>query len=446
MAAGQVINETKPDVQIAPDTRARAWAFTVMNYTPVCVQLVVDMINSSRYGICGYEVCPSTGTPHLQGFVYWDNAKEFQYMRHFVPRARFSVKYARATGDHNKAYCAKEGKLLIEVGSPPRPGDRTDVQETYRILRSGGGMRDIAGAQLGHQCLRIAETWLKYHEPPRCVKPDIYWICGPPGSGKTRGAYQILGTEDVYTAPRTTSKFWDGYDGHANVLIDDIRKDWCKFVELLGITDRYAYQVEVKGSSRQMRATKMVITCPYTPEELFRDVGENLEQLTGRLTAIVHVDGTVCSRPPPRQCTLGPNGELVDIVAVQGNHATGDAEGSRQGPVQEKTPASTNQNIEYENNIGVQLTPANGIQQVWTPSRRHGDSRNQKAQDRERKAKQANHAYWARLGQEGIPFPPPQSLCSSGSDDSDGPSLPDYGTGTQDDVSSEDYDAYSREP
>jgi len=448
MAAGQVTLEAPAEPQIAPDTRARAWAFTVMNYTPVCVQLVVEMINSARYGICGYEVCPSTGTPHLQGFIYWDSAKEFQIMRKFVPRARFSVKYPRATHDHNRVYCAKEGQLLIEVGSPPRPGERTDIQETYRILRMGGGMRDITGAQLGHQCIRVAETWLKYHEPPRSVKPEIIWIHGPPGSGKTWGGYEILGTEDVYVAPRTTSKFWDGYDGQANVLIDDIRKDWCKFVELLGITDRYAYQVEVKGSSRQFRATKIVITSPYTPEELFRDVGENIKQLTGRITEILSMEGSTHSRPEP---VRRPFSDFLSERKVK--DATRGEEGRETRPVQEEAQTGGNpggrfKDIKRENNLGVLINEHGDGNDV---DLRCASSSSSTSQSQECTYPRVCHDYadpypttsW--YSGQGIYFPQEQSLCSSGSNQSDGSSFSDSESRSQDDSGGEDDDAYTCE-
>jgi len=341
--------------QITPaaDKRARAWAFTVNNYTPVCISQVVAMVQSSRYGIAGFEVCPTTATPHIQGFVYFNDGKTLSTMKTFLPRAHLEIKYYKATADHNEAYCAKAGQLLIRHGTPPKQGERTDVEETYRILRSGGRMREITDSQLGTQCLRIAETWLKYHEPKRNAPMEIYWIHGPKGAGKTHAAYQILDPEDTYTCPRTTSKFWDGYDAHSCVLIDDIRRDWCKFVELLGITDRYAYQVEVKGSSRQLRATKMVITCPYTPEELYRDIGEDLGQLTGRLTDIISLEAAPCRRSEPRRCTLA---EFLSTRQV--NHACGSQEGDHQGPVQEETqagdsPGDRSKNLNRENNLNL---------------------------------------------------------------------------------------------
>ena len=36
-------------------------------------------------------------------------------------------------------------------------------------------------------------------------------------------------------------KWWEGYDGHEVVLLDDIRKDFCKFHELLTLLDIYPY-------------------------------------------------------------------------------------------------------------------------------------------------------------------------------------------------------------
>ena len=46
--------------------------------------------------------------------------------------------------------------------------------------------------------------------------------------------------EDIYTC-LDNYKFWEGYDGHDNVIIDDIRGDFCKFHQLLKLLDRYKH-------------------------------------------------------------------------------------------------------------------------------------------------------------------------------------------------------------
>jgi len=129
----------------------------------------------------------------------------------------------------------------------------------------------------------MAECILKYHEPKRTDKPYVRWFWGATGTGKSKLAYEILGDE-CYTC-LSTGKWFEGYDGHDNVLIDDMRKDFLKFHELLRLLDRHAFRVECKGGSRQFRATQIIITSCYAPDTLF-DTREDIQQLLRRIDEI----------------------------------------------------------------------------------------------------------------------------------------------------------------
>ena len=80
------------------------------------------------------------------------------------------------------------------------------------------------------QSVRMAELWLKYNEPKRPIVHggiEVHWRWSKAGLGKTRYVWEKHGLL-VYTP--TTYKWWEGYDGHKVVLIDEFRGDWCKFV------------------------------------------------------------------------------------------------------------------------------------------------------------------------------------------------------------------------
>jgi len=426
--------------------RSRGWAFTVNNYSEDDKAMVMALADEATYLVAGYEVGKKTGTPHLQGYVHFANARTYMSLRKKVPQGFFQK--ARGTGVQNQAYCKKGGNLFIEKGTPPVQGARSDLEEIYDMLREGATMRQVLDTEPNLQGIQVAEKFLKYNEAPRTAAAEIRWYYGPPGAGKSYAALKWLG-EDVHVASRTTSKFWDGYDAHKGVLIDDFRPKWCDFVELLGILDEGPYAVEVKGSSRQLVATKIAITCPYTPEELYSNIGENLEQLTGRISAVVHVDGSVRSRPPPRRCTLGPDGQLVDIIDDKGKHASGGKEGNYQGPVQEtakagKPPGAPSINIKGKNNLGVQLTPDNHGNDNWHTE---ANSRNEGSEEADRKAHCLLHGYQhAQEGEEAICFPQTPSLCSSGSDIADGECVTHSRAWAQDVNCVEDDDVDSCEP
>jgi len=83
------------------------------------------------------------------------------------------------------------------------------------------------------------------------------------------------------------NKWWDGYDGDQDVIIDDYRRDLCPFHELLRLFDRYPMKVECKGYSTQFLAKRIFVTCPQRPELIWEGRGaEDLKQLTRRITEI----------------------------------------------------------------------------------------------------------------------------------------------------------------
>lgn len=141
----------------------------------------------------------------------------------------------------------------------------------------------------GGQAIRTAELLYKYLEKERTGKTSVHWFYGPTGTGKTYRAYQLCDTADEppYTA-MGSSKWWDGYDGHKIVVIDDMRADFMPFQQLLRLFDEYPMRVECKGGSRQVLANTFYVTCPFPPSELFGTIpNEDVGQLLRRLTSIV---------------------------------------------------------------------------------------------------------------------------------------------------------------
>jgi len=340
------------------DMKSRSWAYTINNYTQEHIGRVIEMIQSAVYGIAGFEVGKKTGTPHIQGYVHWKDAKSFSQMMKFV---HFSyVKPASREAQVNAVYCKKESKILCEMGVMPRQGQRTDLERTYAMLRSGCSMQQITDAGVNLQCIKTAYEWLKYNESARESGPECIWLHGPTGSGKSYYATKKLGP-NYYKAPAALESFWEGYDGQENVLIDDFRPGRCTFAFLLELLDDYKLRLPVKGSSRQFRAKRVYITAPVSPEEMFEWEAcekpvkgshvEDIRQLTTRFSEIIEFPAdSVCKRSEPTRWTIteklafekmdptctkcGPPDCICDIGNGEGSES-----GYHPGSLQEETPA-----------------------------------------------------------------------------------------------------------
>lgn len=268
-------------------SKARAYCFTINNYVDSDFMNIRALVEEAKYLIYGKEK-GENGTPHLQGYVYFENQRAFKSVQGFLPRA--AIFAAKGSPQHNYEYCKKEGDF-VEFGERPMMGARNDIRAAYEKVKETSRMKDVVEMMPSFQAIKCAEQYLKYHEEPRNWKPEVRWYYGSTGEGKTKLALEWLGEggKEVYTCLET-NKFWEGYDGHESVLIDDFRKDFCKFHVLLRILDRYEHRVEVKGASRQLRARRIAITTPYHPRLVY-ETREDIGQLLRRLDAVLRVSG-----------------------------------------------------------------------------------------------------------------------------------------------------------
>lgn len=94
--------------------RARQFCFTLNNYTQNDIDTIIHyVISLNGEYIIGKEIAPSTGTPHLQGYIKMKNAISFTALKKIIPKAHIEI--ARGTKIENINYCNKENEVLTNI-------------------------------------------------------------------------------------------------------------------------------------------------------------------------------------------------------------------------------------------------------------------------------------------------------------------------------------------
>jgi len=132
-----------------PSKRARGYCFTWNNWGPEAIATLDSL--EARYLCYGKEIAPDTGTPHLQGYLYWENGKTFSATRKKLLGAHVSI--ALGTPDQNRTYCSKAGDF-VEFGvlpSDPEECGRNEIDRWSRARAAAqrGLMSGISGINIG---------------------------------------------------------------------------------------------------------------------------------------------------------------------------------------------------------------------------------------------------------------------------------------------------------
>jgi len=88
-----------------PLNKNRRWCFTLNNYTAEEIAHIKTYFDKDKY-VIGEEICPTTGTPHLQGYFNVKNAISFATVKRILPRA--NIRQCNGNEKSNFIYCTKE--------------------------------------------------------------------------------------------------------------------------------------------------------------------------------------------------------------------------------------------------------------------------------------------------------------------------------------------------
>lgn len=281
---------------------SRKWICVINNWTPETDLAFLDALEC-KYKIYAKET-GEQGTPHLQCFIIFKNACRLASLKKLNPRAHWEP--CKGQDEANINYC-KKGGLYIESDTRTQ-GFRTDLAAIAASIKTIGlnkTREDMPEAYLRYKS--GMEALAIHYVKKRDFKPTVTWLYGTSGTGKTR---QVVEAEkDLWISGRDL-KFWDGYENQQAVLIDDFRKDFCTFHELLRILDRYPYRVNVKGGSRELNSLRIYITSCHHPSQVY-ETREDLKQLQRRIDTIKHVIGDPVATTVPVAQVVEGNTKLL---------------------------------------------------------------------------------------------------------------------------------------
>jgi len=253
-------------------SRARAYCFTVNNPSEDEV-LVPQSWDVASYNYLVYQLEEGAeGTRHLQGYVQFTNPKDFDTFCKWFPR-RPHVEVAKGTAKQNRKYCTKsEGRIdgPWEFGVLPEAGKRNDLLAVKADLDAGASMSEIAENHFS-QFVRYSKAFKEY----KCLvaqreshPKEIKCLWGSTGVGKTRWCFETYPGAYWKTRSVGSSQWWDGYDGHEVIVIDEFY-GWFPWDFLLRLTDRYPLQLEVKGGTVPCLAKTIVFTSNKHPRDWY---------------------------------------------------------------------------------------------------------------------------------------------------------------------------------
>lgn len=264
-------------------SRSRSYVYTLNNYTPE-EELYLQQELECLYMVYGREKGESQ-TPHLQGFVYFGNARSFTAVCKLLPRAH--VEICKSVGDAIQ-YCRKDGDVFEKGKEPMKPAEKGQLEKVrYKRawdLAKEGRIEEVDSDILIRHYNTLKRIKSDYQEQPLSqAELSFYWYWGPSGSGKSKRAREEYPVHYL----KMPNKWWDGYKDQPCVIIDE----WSPNHEVLADhlkrwADHHPFAAESKGSTICIRPGVIIITSNYSMQECFSK-NEDLQPLRRRFKEIL---------------------------------------------------------------------------------------------------------------------------------------------------------------
>jgi len=262
-----------------PSAQGRYWLGTLYSWTvPVECPAEVSWCTGQE------ETCPTTARKHHQVYVAFKRSVRLAVVKRVIGEGHWELSRSSAAED----YCTKDASSVpgtrFMLGKKPMQRNNSVDWESIKHAAKCGDLESVP-----------ADVYIRYYSSLKKIASDnqkgiaversceVFW--GVTGSGKSRRAWEEA-TMDAYVKdPRT--KWWCGYRGQKNVVIDEFRGD-IAISHLLRWLDRYPVLVETKGGSVPLGAEKFWITSNVDPRNWYLDLDSETKLALLRRLNITH--------------------------------------------------------------------------------------------------------------------------------------------------------------
>lgn len=258
--------------------QARYWILTIprQDWEP-CLPAAASWI-------CGQPEIGESGYQHWQFVVSFSSKKTIRQVKEIFGETAH-CEATRSSAAEN--YCRKEetrdGEPFEFGERAHRRNNRADWDRIKELAKRGE--LDNVPADIYIRYYRALVSIAADHDCPVGIEKSVHVYYGATGTGKSYRAWEEAGADAYAKDPR--SKFWCGYRGDVNVVIDEFRGG-IDISHMLRWLDRYPVRVEVKGSSRPLKAEKIWITSNLHPAEWYPDLDQETKNALLRRLQIVY--------------------------------------------------------------------------------------------------------------------------------------------------------------
>lgn len=279
-----------------PNLRSRNFQLTlnkISNYEGLTNEL--KKLKTCKFLISCREIAPTTGHEHIHIYVHFEqpyklSKKILSYGAH--------VEICRGSPKQNIDYISKDGNIIEEWGTRPSQGTRTVAE-----------MKEMSIDEVSPQYYKIKKQidederskntffdMLNEIRNKNLKAPEIVYITGPSGKGKTYKAYEMAVekyTNDEIGKLTLNNNFIDIVNENAKCfVIEEFRDSQIRASDFLQLTDKYGYRANTKGGFCTLRPEMIIICSIKHPLTIYHD--EVNTQFMRRITSHINLcDNTI---------------------------------------------------------------------------------------------------------------------------------------------------------
>ncbi len=273
---------------------------------------------SLTYCVLGLEVSPS-GTPHLHIHLYFRSSVQESTLKKRFPGAH--IERAKGTPQENRDYIQKTGKhsksvkaktvvpgSFREIGTcpeRPKPSSKksnapTKSQGVLELIEAGKSNWQIFKEYPGffrqqREVSQARTAWFRERSIKRSAPPEVTYLYGPPGSGKTQFVWKSHKERDIYLVTDYLNPY-DGYHGEPVILFDmfqDLPKEF-SLGDLVRVLGPHGVQLPARGQNLWACFTKVYFTSCSFPTEVFAGKnGPTLDSFLLRINNVIQMEAGV---------------------------------------------------------------------------------------------------------------------------------------------------------